>query len=61
MPNTKGRSTRAMATPSATFDIFVAVLIGIGATPVVLLLMLWHVVTAYLPNKVKDFWRKHVG
>jgi len=50
-----------MATPSATFDIFVAVLIGIGATPVVLLLMLWHVVTAYLPNKVKDFWRKHVG
>lgn len=45
-----------MATSSAAFDISVAVLIGISATPIVLLLMLWHVVTAYIPRKIMEVW-----
>jgi hypothetical protein len=56
-----GTEIEFMPTPSAAFDIALAVIIGICSTPIVLLLMLWHVVTAYIPRKFAEVWNHHVG
>lgn len=49
-----------MPTPCAAIDLVAVIAIGICSTPIVLLLMLWHVVTAYIPRKIAEVLKHHV-